>query len=81
MTSLDGIYVAGDVAGIEEASSAMVEGALAGLCAAKAAGYIHPDYEALVEDCHKQLYDLRSGPEGEAIRKGLSKAELKEVGL
>lgn len=81
MTSLDGIYVAGDVAGIEEASSAMVEGSLAGLCAAKSVGHIHPDFEALVEDCHKQLYDLRSGPEGEAIRKGLSKAELKEVGL
>ncbi len=81
MTSLKGVYVAGDVAGIEEASSAMVEGALAGLCAAKSLGFAHPDFEALKEDYRNQLYNLRSGPEGDSIRKGLAKVELKEVGL
>jgi len=72
-TSIPGIFVAGDVAGIEEASSAMVEGRLAGLCCARKLGFVNPDYDALKEDYQKQLYDLRSGPEGETIRKGLTK--------
>ena len=39
-TSKDDVYVAGDVAGIEEASSAMEEGRIAGISAAEALGYI-----------------------------------------
>jgi heterodisulfide reductase subunit A-like polyferredoxin len=39
-TSLKGIFVAGDVSGIEEASSAMIEGRIAGLAAAYALGFI-----------------------------------------
>ncbi len=38
-TTVDEIYVAGDAAGIEEASSAMVEGKLAGISAAISLGY------------------------------------------
>ena len=72
-TSLEGIYIAGDVAGIEEASSAMVEGRLAGLCAAKSLGYEAENYEDLKLDCLEQLNSLRSGPVGEKILKGLSK--------
>jgi len=71
-TSINGIYVAGDVAGVEEASSAMVEGRLAGLCAAKNLGHAAKDFEALKKDYIKQLDSLRSGPVGEKIRKGLS---------
>lgn len=71
-TSIKGIYVAGDVAGIEEASSAMVEGRLAGLCAAKDLGYAPSDFEALKKDYMDQLNSLRSGPVGEKIRKGLN---------
>ncbi|MGE5631075.1 MAG: NAD(P)/FAD-dependent oxidoreductase, partial [Caulobacteraceae bacterium] len=71
-TSKKGIFVAGDVAGVEEASSAMVEGRLAGLCAAKALGYVKGDFEAQKKDYLDQLNSLRSGPVGEKIRKGLS---------
>ncbi len=39
-TSMEGIYVAGDVSGIEEASSAMIEGRIAGIAAAHYLGYI-----------------------------------------
>lgn len=39
-TSIKGIYVAGDVSGIEEASSAMIEGRIAGIAAACYLGYI-----------------------------------------
>lgn len=72
-TSLEGIYIAGDVAGIEEASSAMVEGRLAGLCAAQSLGHKAENYEELRKDCLEQLDSLRSGPVGEKILKGLSK--------
>ena len=44
-TSLPGVFVAGDVSGIEEASSAMIEGRMAGIIAAEYLGYI--DKEAL----------------------------------
>jgi sarcosine oxidase subunit alpha len=75
-TSIKGIYVAGDVAGVEEASSAMVEGRLAGLCAAKALGYSSPDLEDKKNDCLEQLNSLRSGHVGEKIRSGLSKVTV-----
>lgn len=71
-TSIKGIYVAGDVAGVEEASSAMVEGRLAGLCAAKNLGYASESFEASKNDYLEQLSSLRSGPVGEKICKGLS---------
>lgn len=70
-TNIENIFVAGDVGGVEEASSAMVEGRLAGLCAARKLGHILPDFEEQKADCHAQLDDLRSGPVGEKIRKGL----------
>ncbi len=70
-TSIPNVFVAGDVGGVEEASSAMVEGRLAGLCAAKKLGHVLPDYKEQREDCLGQLNDLRSGPVGEKIRKGL----------
>jgi thioredoxin reductase len=39
-TSIDGIYIAGDISGVEEASTAMEEGRLAGIAAAESLGYI-----------------------------------------
>ncbi|MDF2513182.1 MAG: thioredoxin reductase [Herbinix sp.] len=39
-TSIPGIFVAGDVSGIEEASSAMIEGRIAGIAAAEYLGFI-----------------------------------------
>jgi len=38
-TSIDGVFAAGDVSGIEEASSAMIEGRMAGISAAAYLGY------------------------------------------
>jgi len=35
-----GIYVAGDIAGVEEASTAMEEGKLAGIAIAESLGYL-----------------------------------------
>ena len=42
-TSIKGIFVAGDVSGIEEASSAMIEGRIAGIAAAHYLGFIDDD--------------------------------------
>lgn len=70
-TSISGIYVAGDVAGVEEASSAMVEGRLAGLCAAKALGNVSANLDDKRKDCLEQLNSLRSGHVGEKILSGL----------
>ena len=42
-TSLPGVFVAGDVSGIEEASSAMIEGRMAGIVAAEYLGYMEKE--------------------------------------
>lgn len=45
-TTVPGLYVAGDVTGVEEASSAMEEGNLAGVCAAHALGLLTDEQAA-----------------------------------
>ncbi len=70
-TTLPGVYVAGDVSGVEEASAAMVEGRIAGLCAAKSMGFNADGYDELHSQALRQLAELRSGPAGEKIRSGL----------
>jgi thioredoxin reductase/Fe-S-cluster-containing hydrogenase component 2/bacterioferritin-associated ferredoxin len=71
MTTREGLFVAGDVAGIEEASSAMIEGKIAGLSAARYAGYEHPHFRQLIREANDQLANLRAGPEGLRIRTGI----------
>lgn len=78
-TNIEGIYVAGDAAGVEEASSAMVEGRLAGLCAAKSLGYNTKNFEMDKLEAIEQLSSLRSGPVGERTLKGLEKVISKGV--
>ena len=61
-TSIKGIFVAGDVSGIEEASSAMIEGRIAGIAAAHYLGYM--DEEELKTKAKEQedaLDGLRQG--------------------
>jgi len=70
-TSIENVFVAGDVCGVEEASSAIVEGYLTGLVVAKKLGFIHPKYDELYLDFKAQLHNLRSGPFGEKLRLGL----------
>ena len=69
-STVPGIYVAGDVSGIEEASTAMEEGKLAGIAVAESLGKLS------VEEARKRkeavyvgLEELRSGPFGEGRRK------------
>lgn len=72
-TNIDNIYVAGDTAGVEEASVAMVEGSIAGLCSSKKIGYEHKDYKNLLEYFNVQLDNLRGGIVGSKIKKGIDK--------
>ena len=61
-TSIPGVFVAGDVSGIEEASSAMIEGRMAGIVASNFLGFI--DEEAMkneLSDMEKALDGLRQG--------------------
>lgn len=64
-TSVPGIYVAGDLAGIEEASTAMEEGRLAGLAAAEALGCLSSkDGRARKAEVWERLAALRIGSFG-----------------
>ncbi len=69
-TTVGNVFVAGDISGIEEASSAMVEGYLSGLCTAEKIGYKHEKFEELKNDYLNQLDDLRSGAVGKHILEG-----------
>lgn len=75
-TSRPEVFVAGDASGVEEASSAMVEGRIAGLNAAKFLGFKTTDTDSKLADYFEQADSLRSGPVGEKIRAGLKLAEL-----
>jgi sarcosine oxidase subunit alpha len=74
-TSNPNIFVAGDVSGVEEASSAMVEGRLAGYSAALSLGYGKDAVPKLQASAIAELKELRAGPVAQAIRKGLEKVE------
>jgi sarcosine oxidase, subunit alpha len=74
------IYIAGDVTGIEEASSAMVEGQIAGLNAAASLGFYHQEYHQLNDRFKKELFQLRNNPMSEAITRGIQKATIKKGG-
>jgi NADPH-dependent 2,4-dienoyl-CoA reductase/sulfur reductase-like enzyme len=69
-TTQAGIYVAGDCAGVEEASTAMESGRLAGAAAAESLGYLSKeeacDVKAKIQEA---LKDLREGPFGVERRK------------
>jgi NADPH-dependent 2,4-dienoyl-CoA reductase/sulfur reductase-like enzyme len=70
-TSVPGVFVAGDVSGVEEASSAMEEGRLAGVWAAAAAGMASEEAAAEAAEPHAAaLHGLRSGPYGAHVRRG-----------
>ncbi len=65
-TSIPGIYIAGDTAGVEEANTAMDEGRLAGLSIAENLGYFSKDEAKIKKDEIKaRLIALRQGPFGE----------------
>lgn len=72
-TTINGVYVAGDVASIEEASTAMAEGRLAGLAIASSLGKVSPDeFSAKRNESLIELEQLRAGPTSKKIVDGLT---------
>ncbi len=69
-TSLKHIYVAGDASGIEEASTAMVEGRIAGTHAAMTLGLEEKKANELTGEFKRQLGQLRGGPFGDKASEG-----------
>jgi len=72
-TSISGVFVCGDVSGIEEASSAMVEGSLSGIYASNYLGKSLASDNELQDNLHLQLESLRNGPFGVKTKIGLEK--------
>lgn len=61
-TSIPGIFAAGDVSGIEEASSAMIEGRMAGIVAAEYLGYMEKEeLDTELASLNQALDGLRQG--------------------
>ena len=61
-TSIPGVYAAGDVAGIEEASSAMIEGRMSGAAIATYLGYMTEEEKTeRIAELEKALGSLRKG--------------------
>lgn len=71
-TSVHNVYAAGDAGGVEEASSAMLTGKLAGLSAAHDFGRVE-DFETKFADYLEQLDSLR--PVGGKIKNGIEKTK------
>ena len=65
-TSMEGIYVAGDATGVEEANTALEEGKIAGISAVESLGLIEPEEaQSKRDEIWKRLEALRLGPFGE----------------
>lgn len=79
-TSVPGIYAAGDVSGIEEASSAMIEGRISGAVISEYLGYLtNEERESRVNELKEALTALRQGmfaPENRG-----KKMEITEEGI
>ncbi len=75
-TSIPGIFIAGDNSGIEEASTAMIEGKIAGVAAALKTGKTQKKeaQRSLTQFCN-ELSRLRAGPFGEKPRIAKQKIE------
>ncbi|NPV69088.1 MAG: FAD-dependent oxidoreductase [Firmicutes bacterium] len=76
-TNVHGVYIAGDISGVEEASSAMEEGRLAGLSVAESLGYLKcVEADAAKAEVRRRLDALRGGPFG--LKRRLAKVRLFE---
>lgn len=74
-TTRNNIYIAGDISGIEEASTAMEEGKIAGISIARSLGLLKNECaEELIRNKEKNLSALRGGPMGKTRK--LAKEKL-----
>lgn len=76
-TSIPGVFCAGDVSGIEEASSAMIEGRIAGLAAACRSGYL--TQEQLEEELKTQYASLDQLRQGMFAPKNKGRTDMNQT--
>lgn len=69
-TSVSGIFVAGDASGIEEASTAMLEGRIAGATAYQSLKGANSQAEQIITQSKQELEEIRQGPFGTRPRLG-----------
>ena len=72
-TTINGIYVAGDASGIEEANTAMMEGRITGANVAIECGKDRVKAEKVMEESFKSLEALRASPFSKGVLKGKKK--------
>ncbi len=76
-TNLPNVFVAGDLAGIEEATTAMLEGELAALSAAEYFGVKSEEIQKMRKDRKARLEELRASRFSDKVKKGLQKLVAK----
>lgn len=74
-TSISGIFVAGDASGIEEASTAMLEGRIAGASAYESLFGKNDKAQQIILEGKKELQEIRQGPFGTKPRLGKEKLQ------
>jgi sarcosine oxidase subunit alpha len=79
-TSNPSVYIAGDVGGVEEASSAMIQGEIAGISAVMSLGLEKPGHRERLDILARDLQAIRSGPTGEKICRGMQCVTVLEGG-
>ncbi|GAB6183732.1 FAD-dependent oxidoreductase [Thermodesulfovibrio hydrogeniphilus] len=77
-TTVCGVYVAGDCAGIEEATSAIMTGKVAALHAILSLGYEGEDAIKELDEAMKDIEEFRSGVFGERINSGICQCLLEK---
>lgn len=75
-TSLEDIYIAGDCTGIEEATTAMMEGEVAGLAAAGSLGMENDASLARREELQALMREFRQTGKGLLIQKGIERVSV-----
>ncbi|MHA2060527.1 MAG: FAD-dependent oxidoreductase, partial [Candidatus Ranarchaeia archaeon] len=73
-TSVPGLYVAGDASGIEEATTAVLEGKIAGISAIFALGMKNKEAEKERGKAVHDLEEVRSSPHSAKVVEGIEKA-------
>lgn len=76
-TTIDGIYVAGDGSGIAEASTAMLEGRIAGAAIAEKESYNPEEAQRIKEEAFSELSKLRESSFLKAVTAGKRRCQQK----
>ncbi len=75
-TTVENIHIAGDAAGIEEATTAMIEGRIAGMSAALSLAPDNSEFQSELEELHCRLARFRGNPAGKKVTRGIRKASF-----